>query len=79
MSKFSRQETTERKRANHEIAKVKEYLSDKGINATEADIVLTAIKVTQRCAGNWTFVCENCAKKQGIETVDKKEAKREWE
>lgn len=56
--KYTSQEITERKRANHEIAKVKAYLKKKGIIATETEIVLAALKVTQRCGGNWTFACE---------------------
>lgn len=45
--------------ANHEIAKIKTYLKKKGINASETDIVLAAIKIAKRLgADNWTFVCE---------------------
>lgn len=57
--KYTSQEITERKRANHEIAKVKDYLRSKNIKASEADIVLTAIKIAKRLgAGDWTFACE---------------------
>jgi len=45
--------------ANKEIANIKEYLQKKGVFATEADIVLAAIRIAKRLgAGNWTFVCE---------------------
>lgn len=45
--------------ANKELANIKAYLQKKGVFVTEADIVLTAIKIAKRLgAGNWTFVCE---------------------
>lgn len=45
--------------ANHEIAKLKTYLKHKGVKASEAEIVIAAIRIAKRLgAGDWTFVCE---------------------
>lgn len=50
---------TDKAKANHEIAKVQAYLKWKGVKASEAEIVIAAIKIAKRLgAGDWTFVCE---------------------
>jgi len=41
-----------------EVKELSLYLKKKGITATDSEIVMAAIKLTQRLgAGDWTFVC----------------------
>jgi len=40
------------------LREVKKYLKTKGMNVDESKIIMAAIKIVNRVAGYWTFVCE---------------------